>query len=184
MGKIYRTAQIYVATHHAIPYTPGQQIIIRFQPRQEPNHAANTAIDSVIEHANETTKAAGERVREFAQIGVRKATEGFEQINKAAQTASSELNTQLVQARDGATRISLKALEVARKMPTRASPRCATWSPPRRRFEAFDISASTGAAAWRPASRRPRISAPTCRAADDAVRPVQERIEKFTKAAA
>ena len=47
----------------------------------------NTALDNVIEHANETTKAAGERVREFAQIGVRKATEGFEQISKAAQTA-------------------------------------------------------------------------------------------------
>ena len=46
----------------------------------------NTALDSVIEHATETTKAAGERAREFAQIGVRKATEGFEQISKAAQT--------------------------------------------------------------------------------------------------
>ena len=35
-------------------------------------------IDTVIEHATETTKAAGERVREFAQIGVRKATEGID----------------------------------------------------------------------------------------------------------
>ena len=62
-----------------------------------------TTTDTVIEHATETTKAAGERVREFAQIGVRKATEGFEQISKAAQTASEELNSQLNQAREGAT---------------------------------------------------------------------------------
>ena len=37
-----------------------------------------TSLDNVIEHATETTKAANERVREFAQIGVRKAAEGFE----------------------------------------------------------------------------------------------------------
>ena len=73
------------------------------------------ALDTVIEHATETTKAAGERVREFAQIGVRKATEGFEQISKAAQTASEELNSQLNQARDGATKASLKLLEVAKE---------------------------------------------------------------------
>ena len=47
---------------------------------------ATTPLDNVIEHATESTKAASERAREFAQIGVRKATEGFEQISKAAQT--------------------------------------------------------------------------------------------------
>jgi hypothetical protein len=57
------------------------------------------AIDTVIEHANETSKVANERVREFAQIGVRKATEGFEKISKAAQDASQELNAQYTQAR-------------------------------------------------------------------------------------
>ena len=75
----------------------------------------STPLDNVIEHATETTKAANERVREFAQIGVRKAAEGFEQISKAAQTASAELNTQFVQARDGATKASLKLLEVAKE---------------------------------------------------------------------
>ena len=64
-----------------------------------------TPLDNVIEHATESTKAASERAREFAQIGVRKATEGFEQISKAAQTASAEMNSQFVQARDGARRL-------------------------------------------------------------------------------
>ena len=58
-----------------------------------------TPLDNVIEHATESTKAASERAREFAQIGVRKATEGFEQISKAAQTATEELNSQMTQAR-------------------------------------------------------------------------------------
>ena len=72
------------------------------------------ALDNVIEQATETGKVAQERVREFAQIGVRKAAEGFEQISKAAQTASAELNSQFVQARDGATKAGLKLLEVAK----------------------------------------------------------------------
>ena len=55
---------------------------------------ANAAIDNVIEHANETTKAANERVREFAQIGVRKATEGFETDQQGRADASADLNTQ------------------------------------------------------------------------------------------
>ncbi|MEA2803942.1 MAG: hypothetical protein QOE49_4037, partial [Rhodospirillaceae bacterium] len=75
----------------------------------------NTALDSVIEHATETTKAAGERAREFAQIGVRKATEGFEPISKAAQTATEELNSQMLQARESATKAGLKLLEVAKE---------------------------------------------------------------------
>ena len=145
----------------------------------------NTAIDSVIEHANETTKAAGERVREFAQIGVRRATESFEQISKAAQTASAELNSQFTQARDGATRLSLKALEVAKED---ADAGFAAWrdllsakSP----VEAFDISAKY----WRGRletriAQAQDLGAFARKVADDAVRPVQERIEKFTKAAA
>jgi hypothetical protein len=80
----------------------------------------NTALDSVIEHATETTKAAGERAREFARIGVRKATE--------AKYWRGRLETRIAQAQD--------------------------------------------------------LGAYVRKAADDAVRPVQERIEKFTKAAA
>ena len=144
----------------------------------------NVALDTAIEQATETTKAAGERVREFAQIGVRKATEGFEQISKAAQTASAELNTQFVQARDGATKASLKMLEVAKED---ADAGFAAWrdllsakSP----VEAFDISAKY----WRGRletriAQAQDLGAFARKVADDAVRPVQERIEKFTKAA-
>ena len=65
-------------------------------------------------NATETTKAASECAREVTQIGVRKATEGFEQISKAAQTATEELNSQMTQAREGATKAGLKFLEVAK----------------------------------------------------------------------
>jgi hypothetical protein len=145
----------------------------------------STPLDNVIEHATETTKAANERVREFAQIGVRKAAEGFEQISKAAQTASAELNTQFVQARDGATKASLKLLEVAKED---ADAGFAAWhallsakSP----IEAFDISAKY----WRGRletriAQAQDLGAFARKVADDAVRPMQERIEKFTKAAA
>jgi len=76
---------------------------------------ATTPLDNAIEHATQTTKAASERAREFAQIGVRKATEGFEQISKAAQTATEEMNSQMTQAREGATKAGLKLLEVAKE---------------------------------------------------------------------
>ena len=146
---------------------------------------ANTAIDSVIEHANETTKAAGERVREFAQIGVRKATESFEQINKAAQTASAELNTQFTQARDGATRISLKALEVAKEDADASFAAMRELVAAKTPIEAFDITAKY----WRGRletriAQAQDLGAYMRKAADDVVRPVQERLEKFTKAAA
>lgn len=145
----------------------------------------NAAIDSVIEHANETTKAAGERVREFAQIGVRKATESFEQINKAAQTASAELNTQLTQARDGATRMSLKALEVAKEDADAGFAAMRDLVAAKTPIEAFDITARY----WRGRletriAQAQDLGAYMRKAADDVVRPVQERLEKFTKAAA
>src|SRR5258708_28740094 len=98
----------------ALPYMPRQ-----YTPPPVPTHrgstmtTTNTALDSVIEHATETTKAASERAREFAQIGVRKATEGFEQISKAAQTATEELNSQMTQAREGATKADPNLLEGA-----------------------------------------------------------------------
>ncbi len=143
------------------------------------------ALDTVIEHATETTKAAGERVREFAQIGVRKATESFEQINKAAQTASAELNTQLTQARDGATRISLKALEVAKDDADAGFAAMRDLVAAKTPIEAFDITAKY----WRGRletriAQAQDFGAYMRKATDDIVRPVQERIEKFTKAAA
>ena len=145
----------------------------------------NAALDSVIEHANETTKAAGERVREFAQIGVRKATEGFEQISKAAQTASEELNTQVTQARDGATKAGLKLLEVAKEDADAGFAAMRDFLAAKSPLEAFDVSAKY----WRGRietriAQAQDLGAFVRKAADDAVRPVQERIEKFTKAAA
>ena len=145
----------------------------------------NAALDTVIEHANETTKAAGERVREFAQIGVRKATEGFEQISKAAQTASEELNTQVSQARDGATKAGLKLLEVAKEDADAGFAAMRDFLAARSPLEAFDVSAKY----WRGRietriAQAQDLGAFVRKAADDAVRPVQERIEKFAKAAA
>lgn len=146
---------------------------------------STAALDNVIEQATETSKAAQERVREFAQIGVRKAAEGFEQISKAAQTASAELNTQFVQARDGATRAGLKLLEVAKED---ADAGFAAWTAllsAKSPIEAFDVTAKY----WRGRletriAQAQDLGAFARKAADDAVRPVAERIEKFTKAAA
>lgn len=145
----------------------------------------NAALDTVIEHANETTKAAGERVREFAQIGVRKATEGFEQISKAAQTASEELNTQVNQARDGATKASLKLLDVAKEDADAGFAAMRDFLAAKSPLEAFDVSAKY----WRGRletriAQAQDLGAFVRKAADDVVRPVQERIEKFAKAAA
>lgn len=144
-----------------------------------------TATNTVIEHATETTKAAGERVREFAQIGVRKATEGFEQISKAAQTASEELNSQINQARDGATKASLKLLEVAKEDTDAGFAALNALLAAKSPIEAFDVSAKY----WRGRletriAQAQDLGAFVRKATDDAVRPVQERIEKFTKIAA
>jgi hypothetical protein len=145
----------------------------------------STPLDNVIEHATETTKAANERVREFAQIGVRKAAEGFEQISKAAQTASAEMNSQFVQARDGATKASLKLLEVAKEDADASFAAWRDFLSAKSPIEAFDISAKY----WRGRietriAQAQDFGAFTRKVADDAVRPVQERIEKFAKAAA
>lgn len=142
-------------------------------------------IDNVIEHANETTKAAGERVREFAQIGVRKATEGFEKISQAAQSASEELNTQYTQARDGATKASLKILDVAKEDADAGFAALRDFLSAKSPLEAFDVSARY----WRGRletriAQAQDFGAFVRKSADDVVRPVQERIEKFTKTAA
>jgi hypothetical protein len=145
----------------------------------------NTALDSVIEHATETTKAAGERAREFAQIGVRKATEGFEQISKVAQTATEELNSQMLQARESATKAGLKLLEVAKEDTDASFAALHAFFGAKSPIEAFDVSAKywRGRLETRMAQAQD-LGAYVRKAADDVVRPVQERIEKFTKAAA
>ena len=143
------------------------------------------ALDNVIEQATETGKVAQERVREFAQIGVRKAAEGFEQISKAAQTASAELNSQFVQARDGATKAGLKLLEVAKEDADAGFAAWRDFLSAKSPIEAFDVTARY----WRGRletriAQAQDLGAYARKAADDAVRPVAERIEKFTKAAA
>lgn len=143
------------------------------------------AIDTVIEHAHETTKAAGERVREFAQIGVRKATEGFDKISKAAQSASEELNSQYTQAREGATKASLKILDVAKEDADAGFAAMRDFLAAKSPLEAFDVSAKY----WRGRietriAQAQDLGAFVRKSADDVVRPVQERIEKFTKTAA
>ena len=143
------------------------------------------AIDTVIEHANETTKAANVRVREFAQIGVRKATEGFEKISQAAQTASEELNTQSTQVRDSSTRASLKILDVAKEDADAGFAAMRDFLSAKSPLEAFDVSDKY----WRGRletriAQAQDLGAFVRKTADDVVRPVQERIEKFTKAAA
>jgi len=145
---------------------------------------ATTPLDNAIEHATQTTKAASERAREFAQIGVRKATEGFEQISKAAQSASEELNSQINQARDGATKASLKMLEVAKEDADASFAAVRDFLAAKSPIEAFDVSTKY----WRGRlesriAQAQDLGAFVRKAADDAVRPVQERIEKFTKAA-
>ena len=142
------------------------------------------ALDTAIEHATETTKAAGERVREFTQIGVRKAAEGIEQISKAAQSASAELSTQLIQARDGATKASLKMLEIAKEDAEAGFAAWRDFLSAKSPVEAFDVSAKY----WRGRletriAQAQDLGAYARKVADDTIRPVQERIEKFTKAA-
>ncbi|MDI1284792.1 MAG: phasin family protein [Reyranella sp.] len=143
------------------------------------------ALDTVIEHATETTKAAGERVREYAQIGVRKATEGFEQISKAAQTASEQLNAQATQARDNAAKASLKLLDVAKEDADAGFAAMRDLLAAKSPLEAFDVSAKY----WRGRletriAQAQDLGALVRKTADDVVRPVQERLEKFTKIAA
>ena len=168
-----------------ITYTAGQYTTTRTQLHQEPTMTTTTPFDNVIEHATETTKVASDRAREFAQIGVRKATEGFEQISKAAQTATEELNSQMTQAREGATKAGLKLLEVAKEDTDASFAAVRDFLAAKSPIEAFDVSAKY----WRGRlearmAQAQDLGAYVRKAADDVVRPVQERIEKFSKAAA
>src|SRR5262245_51745632 len=143
------------------------------------------ALDNVIEQATETSKVAQERVREFAQIGVRRAAEGFEQISKAAQTASVEMNSQFVQAREGATKAGLKLLEVAKEDADAGFAAWRDFLSAKSPIEAFDVTAKY----WRGRletriAQAQDLGAFARKVADDTVRPMQERIEKFAKTAA
>ena len=143
------------------------------------------ALDSVIEQANETTKVAGDRIREFAQYGVKRASEGYEQFAKAAQSASEDLSAQFAEAREGATKAGLKLIEVAKEDTDATYAAMRDLIAAKSLIEAFDVSAKywRGRLETRIATAQD-LGAYARKAADDAVRPVRERIEKFTKAAA
>ena len=115
----------------------------------------------------------------------RKLKQLVEQITKAAQTASEELNSQMTQAREGATKAGLKLLEVAKEDTDAGFAAVRDFLAAKSPIEAFDVSAKY----WRGRletriAQAQDLGAYVRKAADDAVRPVQERIEKFTKAAA
>jgi hypothetical protein len=137
-------------------------------------------LESVIEHAEETTEVTTKNLRELAQHGARKANEGYEQLSKATQEASEHLTTQFAEAREGAAQTGLKLLEAAKEDTD------ATYAAMREMFaakslvEAFDVSAKY----WRGriearVAHMHDLSAHMRKATDDAVRPVRERLEKF-----
>src|SRR5258708_23139966 len=70
-------------------------------------------LESVMENAEETTEVTTRNLREMAQHGARKASEGYEQLSKAAHEASEHLTAQLAGALDGAAQTGLKLLEAA-----------------------------------------------------------------------
>lgn len=141
-------------------------------------------LESAIEQANETTKLAGDRIREFAQYGVKRASEGYEQLTKAAQSATEDLNSQFAEAREGATKAGLKILEVAKEDSDATYAVMRELIAAKSVLEAFDISAKywRGRIETRIATAQD-LGAYVRKATDDAVRPVKDRIEKFAKAA-
>jgi len=139
-------------------------------------------LESVIENAKETTEVTTKNLREMAQHGARKASEGYEQFSKAAHEASEHLTAQLAEARDGAAQTGLKLLEAAKEDTD------ATYAAMREMFaakslvDAFDVSAKY----WRGrlearVAHMHDLSAHMRKATDDAVRPVRERMEKFAQ---
>jgi hypothetical protein len=149
------------------------------------NRPEAAELESAIEQASETTKLAGDRIREFAQYGVKRANEGYEQIAKAAQGASEDLSAQVTEARDGATKAGLKLLDVAKEDTDATYAAMRELIAAKSLIEAFDISAKywRGRLETRIATAQD-LGAYARKAADDAVRPVRDRIEKFTKVAA
>jgi hypothetical protein len=143
----------------------------------------NTPIETVIEHTSEATKATGERLREFVQIGVRKATEGYDQISKAAQSASEQLNGQVIEARDSAARAGLKLLEIAKEDNDATYAALQALLSAKSPLEAFDVSASY----WRGRletrlAHAQEFGAFVRKTAEEVVQPVRKRIDDFAKA--
>jgi hypothetical protein len=139
----------------------------------------------MIEQANETTKAASDKLREFAQIGARKATEGMEQISKAAQSATEQVSAQALEARESASKVGVKLLDVVKEEADASYAALRDFLVAKSPIEAFDISAKY----WRGRletrlAHAQDLGAFVRKTADEAVRPVVERIEKFGKAAA
>jgi hypothetical protein len=149
------------------------------------NHPEAAAFETALEQANDTTKLAGDRIREFAQYGVKRASEGYEQIAQAAQSASEDLTAQLTEVRESATKAGVKLLDVAKEDTDATYAAMRELIAAKSLIEAFDISAKywRGRLETRIATAQD-LGAYARKAADDAVRPVRERIEKFTKAAA
>ena len=121
----------------------------------------------------------------IAGCGSSSTTTGTTEISKAAQTATEELNSQMTQAREGATKAGLKLLEVAKEDTDASFAAVRDFLAAKSPIEAFDVSAKY----WRGRlearmAQAQDLGAYVRKAADDVVRPVQERIEKFTKAAA
>jgi len=140
------------------------------------------ALESVIEHATETTEVATKNLREIAQHGARKASEGYEQLSKAAQEASEQLTTQFAEAREGAAQTGLKLLEVAKEDSDATYAAMQEMFAAKSLVEAFDVSAKY----WRGrlearVTHMHDLSAHLRKATEDAVRPVRERMEKFAQ---
>jgi hypothetical protein len=148
------------------------------------NRPEAVVLESAIEQATETTKVAGDHLREFAQYGVQRASEGYEQLAKAAQSATEDLNAQFAEAREGATKAGLKILEVAKEDTDATYAAMRDLIAAKSVLEAFDISAKywRGRIETRIATAQD-LGAYVRKATDDAVRPVRDRIEKFAKAA-
>jgi hypothetical protein len=91
----------------------------------------------------------------------------------------------MTQAREGATKAGLKLLEVAKEDADASFAAVRDFLAAKSPIEAFDVSAKY----WRGRlearmAQAQDLGAYVRKATDEAVRPMQERIEKFTKAAA
>src|SRR5262249_60370144 len=111
--------------------------------------------------------------------------EGSETISTVAQTGPPKLNSQLLDAREAATKAGLKLLDVAKEDADASFAAVRDFLSAKSPMEAFDISAKY----WRGRLETRLVQAQDLgafvrKAADDAMRPLQERIEKFAKTAA
>jgi hypothetical protein len=155
---------------------------------KERNMANTTSIpeaavlESAIEHAKETTDVATKNLREMAQQGARKASEGYEQFSKATQEANEQLTTQFAEAREGVAQTGLKLLDVAKEDTDATFAAMRELLAAKSLVEVFDVSAKY----WRGriearAAHMHDLGVHVRKVTDDAVRPVRERMEKLTQ---